>query len=169
MLSAVDCSLPVEVCCRHLSSRGLYLADSVLSQQPASSQLHLFRCSTSPAMSLLSLTVVSHSDGLPRSRLPRSRLRMFQCAISPAMSVLSLTVISHSGRLLHSRSPSSQSVASISVCYLSCHVFAIANRCFSQPSSSLDPAAAPYAIVPLWELNLLFFGWVRVRGSLGFG
>jgi hypothetical protein len=33
-----------------------------------------------------------------------------------------------------------QSVASIPVCYLSCHVFAIANRHFSQPSSSPDPA-----------------------------
>jgi hypothetical protein len=36
--------------------------------------------------------------------------------------------------------PSLPSGASIPVCYLSCHVFAIANCHFSQPSSSPDPA-----------------------------
>jgi hypothetical protein len=71
MMRAVDRSLPVDVRFPHLSSGGLCLANSVLSQ----------------------------------------------------------------------RSPSSQSVASIPVCYLSCHVFAIANRHFSQPSSFPDPAA----------------------------
>jgi hypothetical protein len=61
MPRAVDRSLPVDVSYLHLSSHGLCLADSVLSQPSASPQLRLFRCATSPAMSLLSLTVVSHS------------------------------------------------------------------------------------------------------------
>jgi hypothetical protein len=120
------------------------------------SRLRLFRCATSPAMSLLSLTVVSHSG-----RLPCSRLRLFRCATSPSICLLSRTVVSHSGRLL--------AVAFVPVCYLSCHVFAIANGCFSQPSSSPDPAAAPYTVVPPWALNLLLMGWLRVRGCWGFG
>jgi hypothetical protein len=61
MLRAVDRSLPADVRYLHLSSHGLCLADSVLSQPSASPQLRLFRYATSPAMSLLSLTVVSHS------------------------------------------------------------------------------------------------------------
>jgi hypothetical protein len=55
------------------------------------------------------------------------------------------------------------------VCYLSCHVFAIANRCFSQPSLSPHPAIAPYLFVLPWVLNLPFLGWLRVRGSCGLG
>jgi hypothetical protein len=55
------------------------------------------------------------------------------------------------------------------VSYLSCHLFAIANRRFSQPSSSPDPAAVPYAIVLPWVLHLPFLGWFLVRGSRGFG
>jgi hypothetical protein len=96
MPRAVDRSLPVDVSYLHLSSHGLCLADSVLSQQSASPQLRLFR-------------------------------------------------------------------------YLSCHVFAIANRRFSQRSSSPEPVAAPYSVVPPWALNLLFLGWLRVRGSWGNG
>jgi hypothetical protein len=69
--------------------------------------------------------------------------------------------------VLSQLSPSPQSGASIPVCYLSCHVFAIANRHFSQPSSSPDPAAAPYSVVPPWELYLPFVGWPRIRGSRG--
>jgi hypothetical protein len=38
--------------------------------------------------------------------------------------------------VLSQRSPSPQSVASVRVCCLSCHVFAIANRRFSQRSAS---------------------------------
>jgi hypothetical protein len=56
------------------------------------------RWATSPAVSLLSLTVLSQSG-----RLPRGRLRLFGCAASPAMSLLSLTVLSRSGRLPRGR------------------------------------------------------------------
>jgi ribonuclease HI len=55
------------------------------------------------------------------------------------------------------------------VCYLSCHLFAIANRRFSQLASSSDPAAAPYSVVPPWALNLPFLGWLWFRGSWRFG
>jgi hypothetical protein len=97
MLRAIDRDLPVDVRLPHLSSRGLCLADSVLSQ----------------------------------------------------------------------RSPSSQLVASIPVCYLSCYVFAIANRRFSQRSLSPDPAAAPYSVVPPCPLTLPLLGWLRVGGPGG--
>jgi hypothetical protein len=69
---AVDRSLPVDVRLPFLPSFG-----------------YLFRYATSPAMLLLSLTVVSHSG-----RLPRSWSRLFRCATSPAMSLVSLTVVS---------------------------------------------------------------------------
>jgi hypothetical protein len=71
--------------------------------------------------------------------------------------------------VLSQRSPSLQSVASIPVCYLSCHLFAIANRRFSQLASSPDPAAAPYSVVPRWALNLPFLGWLWFWGSWRFG
>jgi hypothetical protein len=74
MPPAVDRSLPVDVSYLHLSSHGLYLADSVLSQPWASPQLRLFPCATSPAMSLLLLTVISHSlrhPGIPSPRHTR--------------------------------------------------------------------------------------------------
>jgi hypothetical protein len=56
-------------------------------------RLRLLRWTTSPAMSLPSLTVVSH-----RGRLSGSQLRLFWCATSSSMCLLSLTVVSHSRR-----------------------------------------------------------------------
>jgi hypothetical protein len=67
MLRAVDRSLTVDVSYLHFSSHGLCLVDSVLSQRSPPPWLRLFRCATSDAMYLLSLTVVSHSRRLPRS------------------------------------------------------------------------------------------------------
>jgi hypothetical protein len=76
MPRAVDRSLPVDVSYLHLSSHGLCLADSVLSQRSPSPRLRLFRCATSPAMSLPLLTVVSHSHRRPRIP-PRRHTRLY--------------------------------------------------------------------------------------------
>jgi hypothetical protein len=80
--------------------------------------------------------------------------------------------------VLSQLSPSPQSVASVAVCYLSCHVFAIADCCFSQPSSSPHPAVAPYGcatvsaecavpgvvsglrVVGVWLTDCLGLGWL---------
>jgi hypothetical protein len=100
MLHGADRNLPDDVRFLHRSSRGLCLVDSVLaqrspspwsvasvpvcylschvfaianrhfSQQSAYPRLRLFRCATCPAISLLSLTVVSHSHRRPRIPLP---------------------------------------------------------------------------------------------------
>jgi hypothetical protein len=64
----------------------------------------------------------------------------FPCLLPFLASVLRCDGLCLVDHVLSQQSPSPRSIASIPVCYLSYHVFAIAKRRFSQWSSSPDPA-----------------------------